>query len=389
MTALVFAFLVPTAASAVAPPALPGAVPPAPDGAVVALAPIVGGNAATAKQRALSDALRQSVEHVLTAILVEAGLGDPLSPGLIGLKTALPAGAKRFVRGYRLLDQSEVDGMLRLQLVADVDDALLRREVERLRGPTAASRLRPTLVAIVKLGPTAADTEGTLALAAVLGAAGVKTAVGQEILTGTDDDAGLRRIVGRVGAAAVLAVTASNVAEGSVRGTNMFASQCRMAIWFFPLGGGTPIAGPTAEGRAFAETADRAQSACFKRSANDLCPEVVRLLVSANVSSPDARLLTLTLDLVEPAALGPVLRTLRKMGSVTSSEVRRVAVGAVEIRVATRATPVSLGAALAQALRGTLDVEASASTLDTMNLKIRIHVAPPAVPDARPPPVAQ
>ena len=100
--------------------------------------PVVNGNAVVAKQRALADAFRQTVERAFADLLKEGGgEAQPVPAGLAQLKASFANRGQRFVRSYRILEQEESSGRLRVQIDADVDTALLRREMERARGTTA------------------------------------------------------------------------------------------------------------------------------------------------------------------------------------------------------------------------------------------------------------
>src|SRR5206468_9238298 len=108
--------------------------------AIPAEAPIVAGNAASAKQRAMDDAFRQAVERTFAVLVAEAGFSpsEPPPPGLMQLKGTFFSRAKRYIRGYRVLEESEEGGRVRLLIDAEVDEGLLRREIDRARGVPAA-----------------------------------------------------------------------------------------------------------------------------------------------------------------------------------------------------------------------------------------------------------
>ena len=74
---------------------------------MTAEAPIVNGNAVVAKQRALADAFRQTVERAFSDLLKESGNeAQPLSAGLAQLKASFANRGQRFVRSYRILASS-------------------------------------------------------------------------------------------------------------------------------------------------------------------------------------------------------------------------------------------------------------------------------------------
>ena len=102
------------------------------DRVVTAQAPIVEGNAVNAKKRALADAFRQAVERAWGELLKEgAPLPQPVPPVVAQLKASFANSAQRFVRSYRLIEQTTEGGLLRVMVEADVDTALFRRELDR------------------------------------------------------------------------------------------------------------------------------------------------------------------------------------------------------------------------------------------------------------------
>src|SRR5512140_1195793 len=114
------------------------------DRVVTAQAPIVEGNAVNAKKRALADAFRQAVERAWGELLKEGpAASQAMPPAMAQLKASFANSAQRFVRSYRLIEQTSAGGLLRVMVEADVDTALLRRELERARG--GAGSALPTL----------------------------------------------------------------------------------------------------------------------------------------------------------------------------------------------------------------------------------------------------
>ena len=99
---------------------------------VTAQAPVVGGNAAGARERALEDAIRQAVTLTLAEVV------DPQTRAAQA-KTikAIEAKARSFVPRYRTLEEGEVGGMYSVRLEVEVDDIALRRRLERVGRATA------------------------------------------------------------------------------------------------------------------------------------------------------------------------------------------------------------------------------------------------------------
>ena len=88
-------------------------------------APVVGGNAARARERALDDAIRQAVNQALATIV------DPQTRAAQAktLKT-IEAKARSFVPRYRTLEEGEATGIYNIRLEAEVDEIALRRRME-------------------------------------------------------------------------------------------------------------------------------------------------------------------------------------------------------------------------------------------------------------------
>jgi hypothetical protein len=353
----------------------------APGETISAYAPIVGGNAASAKQRALDDAFRQAVERSFAALAAEGGpLPNPLPPGLAQLRGTFFARAKRYVRSYRVLGQGEDAGRYRVDVSAEVDEGLLRRDIERARAASAPATTPGRLVAGPTVLLTGTPPEAVTALARAAGAVGLKAETPP--LPGVDETRA-REVASRAGAAAVAMVTGNVTPEGPVRGTGKVAASCRVAVRVIPAGGGA-ASDRAVEERDYADNDDGARAECLSRAAADLAPQLVAAL---NVGSPapGMRLVTLDVDLVEPAALPLVLQALRKTGN--GAEVRRVTVGHVELRATTRLAGPALVASLTRELAPAATVTPGESLSDRVALQVRLAAA--ASPEAPPPPPAQ
>src|SRR5579884_1206015 len=100
-------------------------------------APIVNGNRVVARDQALDAALRQAVDQALTYVL------DPDSRLRVQaqLRSQLLPRARTYVSTYRVLDEHEIDaGQFQVQIEAQVDTTLLRRDAVAIAGnPTKAT----------------------------------------------------------------------------------------------------------------------------------------------------------------------------------------------------------------------------------------------------------
>ena len=99
---------------------------------------------------------------------------------------------------------------------------------------------------------------------------------------------------------------------------------------------------------------------------------------AAGAATGDLRAVTVDADVVEPAAIPELVKSLRGVGAVSAAELTRVSAGRAEIRVRTRAAPAALAAALSRAA-GTMitlsDVQISG---DVIRTRARLRPAAPA-----------
>jgi hypothetical protein len=216
--------------------------------------------------------------------------------------------------------------------------------------------------------------EGVIAMARALGGAGVKA---ETPPLGAIDEGKAKEIAGRSQAGAAMLLSGQVTDEGPVRGTTRNSASCRLAARVLPVSS-APTVDRTAEARAFAEGAAAASAECLARVAGDLTRQTSASLSPAVAVPRDMRLVTLDLDVIEPAALPLVMQALKKVGSVSASEVRRVTVGHVELRTTTRLSAPSLVAAIARELTGTATVTAGQPAADRVPLQVRL--AAPAAP---------
>jgi hypothetical protein len=217
---------------------LPAAAQPE-ERVVTAEAPIVNGNAVVAKQRALADAFRQVVERAFADLLKESGgEAQPLSPGLAQIKASFANRGQRFVRSYRVLDEEEGKGRLRVQIDAEVDTALLRREMERARAAAvsepATTVARPAGQSLLVGG----DDEANVAVVKALAAGGV-----QAQSAAARDEATLVAAAGRQAAQALWLVVTS-FGEGTIRGASPISVRCELRARLLVCGPGCRTGAP-------------------------------------------------------------------------------------------------------------------------------------------------
>lgn len=369
LAALCLLVAAPAAAQPPAQTALPPAVQPAAqasgpetnDRIVKAEAPIVAGNAVSAKKRALSDAFRQAVEHAFGEVLKESTpLSQPWPPGLVQLKASLGNAAQKFVRSYRLIEQSSEGGVLKVMVEADVDTVALRREIDRARGTATATPAPKAASSLIVGGPprTTPTVVRALSAAGIAAQLGRATAEAQLLADGARQNAH------------VLFVAESDSDEGVVRGAMQVSVKCSLAAHLFLAGGasGRPILDQVEEDRGFGADSTAAREACVERTAAGLARAVSAKLRAPVMGTP---FVTVHLDIADPGAIAVVLQACKRIGSVIAAEARQVTATSAELRVFTRMAGPSLQQSLARELAGKLAMVPTQTASEVLTLRVR------------------
>jgi hypothetical protein len=353
------ALLVGARAAAQAPPAAVPSTPPIADPAVdpgarvaTGQAPVVGGNAAGARERALEDAIRQVVDQAL------AELVDPQTRAAQAKAIrAIEAKAHSFVGRYRALEEGEANGVYSVRIQAEVDLVALRRKVERWMAPPPGPPSPTTAPPFTVQAGEGASPAFLARLVAALSAAGVQA---RESSSGPPAPGG-----------PVASVSITTRDEGALRGTGRVSVACQATARFAGVARPERSAGT----RAFADSAQAGRADCFGLLAGALATELAATL---NPGSGDADLpiLTIDADIVEPAAVSALLKSVRSVGAVSGADLVRVGGGHAEIRARTRSAPGPLAAALSR------DADAMISLSDVQTaggvIRLRARLRPPA-----------
>jgi hypothetical protein len=355
--------LVAAPASAQAPPPGPDGRAPVADPAVApgtgvttGQAPVVGGNAAGARERALEDALRQAVDLAIN------DLADPPTRAAQA-KTirTIEAKARSFVGRYRTVDEGEANGVYTVRLQAEVDRGAIESRLERGAASSAsAAATRPAAPSIVILAADVTTSGFAAGVASALSAAGVRARAAASPAPAS-------------GAAAT--VTAATTDEGALRGTGRVSVACRATARFT----GVSLPERAAATRAFADDAAAGRATCLDRLARALATEMASALSVGASPSADLPVLTIDADVVEPAAVSALLKSVRSVGAVSSADLVRVGGGHAEIRARTRSASGPLAVALsrdADAMISLSDVQAAGAVI-----KLRARLRAPAAPD--------
>jgi hypothetical protein len=343
---------------------------------VRAEAPIVAGHVPNAKKRALADAFRQATEQALAELLKQ---GEPMpssaAPGLAQLKASLANAGQRFVRSYRLIEEKNEDGILKVMVEIDVDAVLLRRELDRLRStvvPGQAAAKPAARVLIVAGAPPA----GAL-VAAALGPEGV-----QARLDRAGNEAQMVVGAARQNAMSLFVLTRSTV-EDKVRGTVLVPVKC-ILTWRLFAAGAQPTQGPavTRDEAEYGFGADEsaARKACVDRVAVTVARAVASTLRTPVTSAP---YVTLALDIPDVGAVPVITQALRRLGSVIAVEVRDVSTKHAEIRTFTRIGGPMLFQSLGRELGGKLQLVPLQPPSSTIAAKVQGGEVPISSPEER------
>jgi hypothetical protein len=353
-------------AAPVAPSRVPGAEPVgdpsspnSPNSRVTTgQAPVVGGNAAGARERALEDAIRQAVDLIINDLVV-----DPQVRAAQG-KTirAIEAKAHSFIGRYRTLEEGEANGLYTMRVQVEVDRAAIQSKIDRGAAPAAPpTPPRAAAPAIVVLPGDRTPPGFVASMVAVLSSAGLRARAGDPLA--------------RMPASAAATVTAETVDEGALRGTGRVSVACRATARFT----GVSLPDRTAAARAFAEAVEAGRTDCLGRVATMLATETASALTAAAAPSADLPLLTIDADVVEPGAVPALLKSVRSVGAVSAADLVRVGGGHAEIRARTRSGPALVAAALsrdADAMISLSEVQTSGAVI-----KLRARLRPPAAPE--------
>jgi hypothetical protein len=332
---------------------------------------IVGGNVASARERAVTEALKQAVGQAITAIAPEASSQPKTVAQILGK-------VRVFVRRYRSFQEGEV-GTSRygVKLEAEVDEAAVRRAFER--GALPAATMPPTAAPsyFVVAGGV---PEGTDAVIKALGGAGLRTERARAVAW---DQARALEAGSRAGLSTVAFVNATATPEGEVRGAGVEAVSCTIALRLVAAGTGAAVAEDSQTVRAFSTRADEARRDCFARAAAAaVLPHAVPQGAGVR-GAPDLRTVTVEVDVVEPGAVQPLLKQLRGSGSVSAVDVRRIVPGRVELQVRSRMTAPALVALLGRDTSGAVAFSAAEAAGDLVRVRARLReeISPPgAVP---------
>ena len=366
------------APGAPAPPSAPGDVPSTPGARIVTgQAPVVGGNAAGARERALDEAIKQAVDQALAALV------DPQTRAAQA-KTmkAIEAKARSFVPRYRTLEEGETNGVYNIRLEAEVDEIALRRRLERgAAPPTTGTPVAPAKSGTAGVLVAAADKGDeagafVTSLVAALLSSGVRARAGEPGETSASTAAAA---AARASLDQAALVTAEVLPEGLVRGTGRVSVACRANARLVAAPAGGTIAERAATARVFvdAEKAADGPAQCRSQLGAELAGRLAGVAPSGGATgggaSGDLRTVTVDADVVEPAAVPELVKSLRGVGAVSAAELTHVAAGRAEIKVRTRAAAPVVAAALSRSAGAMLTLTDVQISGDVIRARARLR----------------
>jgi hypothetical protein len=370
------------APSVLAPPVAPPSLAPMAPGARVATgqAPVVGGNAAGARERALDEAMRQAVDLAL------GDLADaPTRAAQAKAIKAIEAKARSLVPRYRTQEEGEANGVYTVRIEAEVDEVALRRKIDRWTSPSsgAAPPMLGTPTVLLVAGDRLESSAALLpSLLTALAASKVRARLG-EASDGTAGAAAQAALHASLGNAAL--VSASLTDEGAVRGTARVATSCRATARLIAAPSGAILGDRVSTARVFTDRTDSGHGGCLGRLARDLGDQLAAALSAAVGAGPgDLRVLTVDADVIEPEAVSALLKSVRSVGAVSAAELQRVGGGHVEIRVRTRAAAGPLAAALSRDADALITLSDVQTTSDAIHLRARLRAPVTTPPGSAP-----
>jgi hypothetical protein len=342
---------------------------------VTGQSPVIGGNAAGARERALDEAFRQAVDQALAELL-----DAPTRAAQVKSIKALEGHARSYVRRYRALEEGEANGTYTLKLEAEVDEPALRHAAERWGAPAtgvgASAPVAPGfLVVVPSVAPVASAANGAAEIGPALLAALVNAGARAQLADPTTSPAAATAAAARATLPRIVFVAAEASTEGTVRGTAKLAVSCRLQARVVAAPSGLAVGELKVEPRAFADREDVARGQCFARAATELAARLAPAGAPATSGGGELRAVTVDVDVVEPAAVVALLRSARAIGAVSSADLRRVTPGHAELRLRTRGTAAALAPGLARDGSGVLDLSNVEVSGDLIRMRARLRPA--------------
>jgi len=334
---------------------------------------IVGGNLASARERALTEAMKQAVGDAIGAVAPDARAAEPkVVAHVLGR-------ARAFVQRYRTREDGEVgQGRYGVKIEAEIDEAALGRAFEKTPAAAPLASGAPSYLLVANGPPEAAD-----AVYRALAAGGTRVERAREALSqGAAAD-----FAAHAGLGAIVFATATATREGQIRGVGVESVSCAVAVRLATAGTGAALAEDTRTERSFAEREEEARKDCLGRAAGVAVRHVIPQTGTGR-SPSDLRTVVADVDVVEPGAVLALLKQLRGSGSVSAVDLRRVLPGRAELAIRSRLTAPALAAAIGRENTGAVVVSGVEVSGELIRMVARaretVAPAPPPAPGAAP-----
>lgn len=361
-----------------AAPAAPGAsaaapAAPLPPGTHLGAAEvaIVGGNLASARERALTEAMKQAVGDAISVVAPDARTAEPK------VVAQVLGRARSFVQRYRTREDGELgQGRYAMKIEAEIDESALGRAFEKTPAATPLASGAPSYLLVATGPPEAAD-----AVYRALAAGGTRVERSREALSsGPAAD-----FAAHAGLGAIVFASATATREGQLRGVGLEAVSCSVAVRLATAGTGAALAEDTRAERSFAEREEEARKDCLGRAAGVAVRHVIPQTGTGR-SPSDLRTVVADVDVVEPGVVLALLKQLRGSGSVSAVDLRRVLPGRAELAIRSRLTAPALAAAIGRESTGVVVISGVEVSGDLIRMVVRSReaIAPPAPGAAAP-----
>jgi len=214
-------------------------------------------------------------------------------------------------------------------------------------------------------------------LVAALASANVRARAGD---AGETNAANAAQAAARASLEQAALVTSEVTREGMVRGTGRVAVACRANVRLVAAPAGSTVAERAATARVFVEAdkADDGAGQCRTQLGADLAGRLAGAAASLGTTAGatgDLHGVNVDVDVVEPAAIPELVKSLRGVGVVSAAELTRVSAGRAEIRVRTRAAPAAVAAALSRAASSVITLSDVQISGDTIRARVRLRPA--------------
>jgi hypothetical protein len=334
---------------------------------------VVGGNAVSARERALGEAFKQAVDQALNAIL-EPGR-RAAETRTVNLVLARP---RLYVTRYRTLEEGEAGPLYRVRLEAEIDENALERafvHAPATTGGAAAVGGSGFLVA------STADPDDAALLVTALKKQGLRADVAPAASASSPSTANLSEAATKSKMLAAVVVTGTVSEEAVIRGVGVWSCACRLQGTVVAASSGERLNDLEAGDHGFGANLALARRACLAAASE----AVVAQLAPLGEGPPTAngvRPLVVEVNTTAPASLPQLVKVLRAMAAVSGAEIRHIAGGRADVWVRTTLPPQGLMAALERDRQTGLQITPVAGGEAPDHLRIAVQLGEPSAPAA-------